>query len=371
MTAPRDGNAIVYCEGAFGTTNGKTAHGLVRRSERYRLLSVVDSRCAGRDAGDLLDNRPTGVPVLADLEAAMADSGSRGITPSHWIMGLAPDGGRLTPAARDAVAQAIRAGLNVDCGLHDFLSEDSELTALAETHGVQLRDIRKPPARQQLHGFSGKIEEVTALKVAVLGTDSAVGKRTTAWLIIDELRRRGTTAELVGTGQTAWLQGARHGIVLDSLINDFVAGEIEHAVWTAWREFDPAVIVIEGQGSLMNPAYPGGYEILAAGRPDVVVLQHAPAREEYDGFPGYPLHPLNVQIQAIELISGRPVVCIAVNHEGLSPAQVAMACVTIEQSVGRPACDMLLDGAGVFVDLLQRRIAEGRATGATSKDAGS
>ena len=28
----------------------------------------------------------------------------------------------------------------------------------------------------------------------------------------------------------------------------------------------PDIIVIEGQGSLLNPAYPGGFEILAAGR---------------------------------------------------------------------------------------------------------
>ncbi len=132
------------------------------------------------------------------------------------------------------------------------------------------------------------------------------------------MKPQGHSAELIGTGQTAWMQGARYSIVLDSLINDFVAGEIEHAVCRAWNEQRPDVIVIEGQGSLMNPAYPGGFEIMAAGRPDVIVLQHAPARKEYDGFPGYPLHPLGQQIQAIEMISGKPVVAITVNHENLS-----------------------------------------------------
>jgi uncharacterized NAD-dependent epimerase/dehydratase family protein len=94
--------------------------------------------------------------------------------------------------------------------------------------------------------------------VALLGTDSAVGKRTTAWILKDALEAAGFSAELVGTGQTAWLQGVRYGIILDSLINDFVAGEIEHAVWTAYTERRPDVIIIEGQGSLMNPAYPAG-----------------------------------------------------------------------------------------------------------------
>ncbi len=157
------------------------------------------------------------------------------------------------------------------------------------------------------------------------------------------------TAEMIGTGQTAWLQGARYSIVLDSLVNDFVAGEIEHVIWSAWNEAQPDILVIEGQGSLLNPAYPGGFEILAAGRPDVVVLQHAPARKEYDGFPGYRLHGLPIQIQAIELISGRPVVAIAVNHEGIPQEKVRRVCAAMSSQIDLPATDVLLDGPGEIV----------------------
>ncbi|RMF84143.1 MAG: DUF1611 domain-containing protein, partial [Nitrospinota bacterium] len=98
--------------------------------------------------------------------------------------------------------------------------------------------------------------------------------------------------------------------------------------------------------------YPGGLEILAAGRPDVVVLQHAPARKEYDGFPGYPLHPLDKQIQAIELLSGKPVIAITINHEHLSEAEIPSICETIRQTTGRPACDVLRDGPGELVAAL-------------------
>jgi uncharacterized NAD-dependent epimerase/dehydratase family protein len=152
------------------------------------------------------------------------------------------------------------------------------------------------------------------------------------------------------------MQGARYSIILDSLINDFVAGEIEHAVWSAWADRHPDVIVIEGQGSLMNPAYPGGYEILAAARPDVVVLQHAPARREYDGFPGYPLHPLPRQVQAIEVVSDRPVVAVTVNHEGLAPEEIPGVCRSITDQTGLPAFDVLRDGASGLADLLAPRI---------------
>jgi uncharacterized NAD-dependent epimerase/dehydratase family protein len=137
------------------------------------------------------------------------------------------------------------------------------------------------------------------------------------------------------------------------MINDFLAGEIEHAVWSAWREARPDVVVLEGQGSLMNPAYPGGYEILAAGRPHAVVLQHAPARREYDGFPGWEIHPLATQIRAIELVSGRPVVAITINHEGLDPDGVARAATAIEEETGLPAVDVLLEGPDRVVDALR------------------
>lgn len=356
MTEPLDGTAVVYCEGAFGTPNGKTAHGLVRRTARYRVGAVIDSRHAGADAGEVLDHRPAGIPVVADLDAALAAARASGAPATHFVFGLAPDGGRLPDAGREAVLAALEEGLDVDCGLHDFLSEDAELAAAAARSGARIRDVRKPPPRSALHFFSGKIEEVTARRIAVLGTDSAVGKRTTAWLLLDALREVGLRAELVGTGQTAWMQGARFCLVLDSLVNDFVSGEIEHAVWSAWREGGAEVVVIEGQGSLMNPAYPGGYEILAAGRPDFVVLQHAPTRREYDGFPGYPLHPLARQIQAIELVSDRPVTAVTVNHEGLAPEEVPAACAAITAETGLPAFDVLLDGAGALVTALVDRL---------------
>ncbi len=339
-----EGNAIVYCEGAFNTTNGKTAHGLVRFTNRYRVVAVIDSRYAGQDAGQVLDGRQNQIPIFKSLDEAVHRAGDSEFSATHFVVGLAPDGGRLPASARNAIRSAISSGLNVDCGLHDYLTEDSEMVSLAARHHVSIRDIRKPPPINALHFFSGRIEEVKSLKIAVLGTDSAIGKRTTAWLIVNGFRHQNITAEMVGTGQTAWMQGARYGIIMDSLVNDFVAGEIEHAVWQAWNETKPEVIVIEGQGSLMNPAYPGGFEILAAGRPDIIVLQHAPARREYDGFPGYPIQPLAQQIEAIELLSGKPVVAVTINHENLLLEEISPVCKAVEQVVGLPAFDALRDG---------------------------
>ena len=352
---PLDGSAIVYCQDSFNTPNGKTAHGLVRFTNRYDVLGVIDSNYAGRDARQVIDGKNGGIPVFVSLEDALGQLPER---PDYFVVGLAPDGGRLSQKGRSAVRQAIEAGMNIDSGLHDFISNDERLLAAAKHHGVMIRDIRKTPDRDKLHFFTGDIETVDCLKLAVLGTDSAIGKRTTAWLIVQGLERAGRRAQMIGTGQTGWMQGAKYSMIMDSCINDFVSGEIEHAVVSAYRNEDPDVIVIEGQGSLMNPAYPGGFEILAAGRPDYVILQHAPTRKEYDGFPGYPLHDLPTQINAIKVVSGREVLAITLNHEGLTPEEITGACKKITEETGLPCYDVLANGSDELVELIIGKLAK-------------
>lgn len=355
-----DGNAIVFCEGAFTNTYGKTAHGLVRRTRRYNVAAVVDSTVAGRDAGEVLDRKPNGIPLVANLEQALSVSTGAGTPATHFVIGIAPDGGRLSPQIREAIGEAIDAGLDVDSGLHDFIREDPEISGRAAERGVRLRDVRATPPRTELHAWTGKIDEVTSYRIAILGTDSAIGKRTTSWVLVEALEAAGVSAEMIGTGQTAWMQGARYGMLLDSVVSDFMAGEIEHATWLAWKEQNPDILVLEGQGSLMNPAYPGGYEILAAARPHAVVLQHAPARLEYDGFPGYPLDPLEKQKQAIELVSGRPVIAVTINHENMDLEAVPAAAKEIERTTGLPAFDVLLEGGAGLAGVVLKHMRESR-----------
>ncbi len=350
-----DGNALVYCDGAYNTPNGKTAHGLVRFTERYNIVGVIDKNYAGQDAGIILDGKQFDIPIFNSFDEAIEKLDSQS-APKSLVIGLAPDGGRLPEEAKSTLKQALKMGLNIDSGLHDFLYKDDTLMTIAKKNNCRVRDIRRTPDRDQLHFFTGKIENVDCLKIAVLGTDSAIGKRTTAWILVHAFRNAGLKAEMVGTGQTAWMQGAKYSMVMDSCINDFVSGEIEHAVHEAWKNESPDLIVIEGQGSLMNPAYPGGFEILAAGRPDYVVLQHAPMREEYDGFPGYKLHSLREQINAIETISGKKVIAITLNHELMKVEDILPACERISKEIGLPVFDVLAFGAQDLTKLLKSHI---------------
>ncbi len=356
MAKKIDGNAIVYCDGAFNTPEGKTAHGLVRFTKRYNVLGIIDKKYAGQDAGTVLDGVAKGILIYKTFEEAQKQLAKGKKKVKYFVVGLAPDGGRLPKAARSVVAKALKSGLNVDSGLHDFLTNDKSLMTLAKENKCKIRDVRKTPDRDQLHFFTGDIEKVNCLKLAVLGTDSALGKRTTSWLLVHAFRAAGLKAEMIGTGQTAWLQGAKYSMIMDSCINDFVSGEIEHAVVSAYKEAKPDVIVIEGQGSLMNPAYPGGFEILAAGRPDYVILQHAPKRKEYDGFPGYKLHPIDQQINAIQTISGKPVIAITINHEGMKHNEIKKYCKQVTKQTGLPTFDVLAHGSEELVDILKKLV---------------
>ncbi|MBK7104944.1 MAG: DUF1611 domain-containing protein [Ignavibacteriae bacterium] len=349
MSLLPEGNAIIYSEKVFNTPAGKTANGLVRFTERYKIISVIDSNYAGQDSGMVLNNKENNIPIFASLKDALSESANSKLKPTHFIVGTNPKDGKLDDATRDVVKSALKKGLNVDSGLNDFLSEDKELKTLATQNEVSIRDIRKPAPRSELHSFAGKIEEVDSFIIAVLGTDSTVGKRTTAWLLVHALRTAGYKAEFIGTGQTAWMQGAKYGIILDSIVNNFVNGELENVIYKAWKNEKPNFIVIEGQGGLLNPANPSGFEILTCGRPAVIVLQHSPTRKEYIGFPDYSIHPLSKQMKAIEVISGKQIAAITINHENLNGKEIDKVCGEYSKLYDIPTYDVLTHGADKLV----------------------
>ena len=133
--------AIVYCEGNFATIDGKTANGLVRHSERYEILSVIDSEKADLDAGMVLDDQPNGIPICRDL----AESLEKAVTvPDYFIFGMEPSSGMLSLHERGLLLEAIGHGMNIVNGLHEFLSDDPVFKAACAVSNVEILDVRKP-----------------------------------------------------------------------------------------------------------------------------------------------------------------------------------------------------------------------------------
>jgi len=346
---PAGSTAVIYCEGQFGRQDGKTANGLVRHSEKYDILSVIDGDHAGADAGMVLDGIANGIPILASLPEAISHAGR---TPDYLICGVAPSDGRLSPAQRVVLLDGISRGMHIINGLHEFLGDDVEFVAAGLLSGVTITDIRRPRPIDQLHQFSGRIFDVACPRIAVLGTDGAIGKRTTATLLTQALNARGIRAVMVGTGQTTLIQGGKYGVALDALVPQYCSGEVENQIVAAYEGENPDVIIVEGQGALSHPAYLTSAYILRGSRPAAVILQHAPRRLTLGDFPELAMPSIAGEITLIEAFSETKVIGITVNHEGMTRAEIPDAVRTIADESGLPATDPLTGPSDELVDMV-------------------
>jgi uncharacterized NAD-dependent epimerase/dehydratase family protein len=346
---PVGATAIVYCEGQFGEQDGKTANGLVRHSEKYEILSVIDSLRAGADAGTFLDGTSSGIPVLASLAECIAHAGR---VPDYLICGVAPADGLLSNDQRIVLLDGIARGMHIINGLHEFLNDDAEFAAAAVIAGVTITDVRRPKAKRDLHLFSGRIYDVTCPRIAVLGTDGAIGKRTTATLLVQALNARGIRAVMVGTGQTTLIQGGKYGVALDALVPQFCSGEVEHQVVAAFEGEDPDVIVVEGQGALSHPAYLTSGHILRGSRPAGVIVQHAPKRTVLGDFPMMPMPTAASEIAPIEAFADTRVIGVTINHEEMTDDELTDAIAEHHAQLGLPVTDPLTRPSSDLVDMV-------------------
>lgn len=341
--------AVVYCEANFGAIDGKTANGLVRQSEKYRILSVIDSEKAGLDSGLVLGDGANGIPVCRDLKDALRHVDS---LPDYFILGMAPSSGMLSNSERRVVLEAIGLGMGIVNGLHEFLGDDPEFAAASAARGVEILDVRRPRSGKSLRPYSGRISEVTCPRIAVLGTDCAIGKRTTATLLTSALNARGMKAVMVSTGQTGLIQGARYGVALDAVPSQFCCGEMEASIVEAFEGESPDVIIIEGQGALSHPAFCTSAFILRGGRPDGVILQHAPARAHRCDFPRMSVPAPKSEIDLIQCFADTKVIGLTINHEGMTHAEVGAAITRYESELAIPVTDALSRPPERLVDMV-------------------
>ena len=321
---------------------GKTARGVLAYGERP-VVALVDSTRAGEMQG--------GVPIVATIEEALH------LEPDTALVGVATAGGRFPPAWRELLKQSIRAGLHVENGLHQFIADDSELSGLAAEHGVELRDLRRPP--EGLNVTTGANLETGAKHVLTVGSDCAIGKMTVSLELDRAAKARGIASRFVPTGQTG-IAIAGWGIGIDAVVADFIAGATEHLV-VEGRERGGELLFVEGQGSLSHPAYSGvTMGLIHGSAPHAYVLCHQAGATEIEGFPGHPLVPLAELVELHERISlpARPakVAAIALNTRTLDEAGARAAVAAAEAETGLPADDPVRFGADRLLDAVLRTL---------------
>jgi uncharacterized NAD-dependent epimerase/dehydratase family protein len=330
---------LLLAEGFSGDPHyGKTMRGVLRY-RRDDVVAVLDSTRAGESE--------EGVPVVGSVEEALA------LAPTIALVGVATQGGRFPPEWVAILRACVEHGLDIENGLHVFLSDDPELRALAAERGVELRDLRRPPA--ELSTATGENLSVDATIVLTVGSDCAIGKMTVSLELDLEARRRGVRSVFVPTGQTGMVI-AGWGIAVDAVVADFIAGAAERLV-VEGRERGGELLWVEGQGALLHPVYSGVALGLYHGSvPHLLVLCHEAGRTEIEGAGGGPHHipPLRELIELHERLAlpARParVAAVALNTRALSEAEARAVIEAAEDETGLPADDPVRYGAAKLVD---------------------
>jgi uncharacterized NAD-dependent epimerase/dehydratase family protein len=322
---------------------GKTMRGIIRYGPDP-VVAILDSARAGE--------AHEGIPIVGTVDEALP------FGPTVAVVGVATQGGRFPPAWRKLLKDCIEAGLDVESGLHEFVSEDPELTDLARRHDVELRDLRRPPAG--LNVTTGANLEIDAKIVLTVGSDCAIGKKTVVVELDLEARRRGLQSVFVPTGQTG-IAIAGWGIAVDAVISDFLAGAAEQLVVEGARR-GGKLLFVEGQGSLVHPLYSGvTLGLIHGSAPHAFVLCHRAGSTEIEGCPRHPIPPLTELVELHERISlparRARVACIALNTADIVTDEDARREIAVVASeTGLPTDDAVRFGVGSLLDALLARL---------------
>lgn len=334
---------MLLCEGSFDLHNAKTATGLLRWCPDD-VVAVIDRQTAGQNPADLL-GFGDGVPIVSSLAEALALGGNQ------LVIGVANLGGYLIPGYRPIIIEALKAGCDIACGLHEILSDDPELAALADKHGATIYDLRLVP---EVPCGTNRAKGAGNKRILTVGTDCNVGKMFATLSIVDEFERRGHDVAFAATGQTGIIISG-HGYCIDRAISDFAAGIAERLVLdTADHEW----VFIEGQGSIDHPSYSGvTLSLLHGSAPQALVLCHVHSRSGRRHDEGSPLLPLADACRLYETVSApiypAKVVGVSVVTRGLDDGEARAELRSIEDDLGMPATDPLRYGAENLADAVE------------------
>lgn len=335
---------VILAEGDFSPLRSKTANGAIVYL-RDEVIGVIDRTNAGKTAQDVLGYGGN-IPVFKTLEESFP------LKPNTLLIGIAPQGGRLPQSWYPILRSTIKHRLNIISGLHTFISDNDELAKLAKKHRVKISDLRKIPKSHEVVS-EGTWRTRRAKTILSVGSDCNCGKMTTTLQIHNDFLRRGLKSDFVATGQTGILIRGR-GIVIDSIISDYIAGCIELEIDRSVREgYD--YIFVEGQGALTHMGYSGVTLGLMHGvMPDAMILCHQPTRVKDDYGLQIPNLEKLVEIheQAINIFKPSKVVCVGVSSIGLTDEESMRAAEAIERETGLPAIDTFRFGGKKLADAL-------------------
>jgi uncharacterized NAD-dependent epimerase/dehydratase family protein len=334
--------------GAFDYIENKTGNMLIR-NRPGEVVSVIDPEKAGQTAQQVLG-------WGGDIPCVATFSDSKEFSPTHLVIGAAPQGGTLNDAYRTDINDAIRTGCHIISGMHVFLNDDEELSELAEKMNVTITDLRRPPDPPHFPKGSWKDRKFPVL--LIVGSDCDTGKMTTAWDLIKSLKKRDRKVEFVGTGQTGILLSGK-GVPIDAVVSDFMAGEIEYCL--DQLPDDTELAIVEGQGALNNMLYSGvTLGLLHGCMPDFMIFTHEPGREvDVSGHPFLDLKDL-MQMHIDLMIPFKESSFLGLNYLTVKlHDDLAMeTCNSARDRYGLPVTDLIRFGGKEMVETIIKAMDE-------------
>ncbi|MDP4193125.1 MAG: DUF1611 domain-containing protein [Bacteroidota bacterium] len=328
---------VILSEGFTNPHHGKTARNLIYYKPE-EVVAIFDRTQAGKTSIELLGVGD--IPVVGSFDEIN--------DPDTLLIGVATPGGKLPESYKDIILQAIKRKLNVICGLHDFLSDDPQITSCAKENNVKLLDIRKN-AEHQVVNRKGINEN--CLRIHTVGNDCSLGKMIVSLELNKALLKRGYDAKFVATGQTGILIEG-DGIPMDAVVGDFINGAAEKLVLMNQHH---EIINIEGQGSLVHPRYSSvTLGLLHGCMPHGMIMCYEMGRQYIHGMDNIKIPSLQNVINLYESVSSvmhpSKVIALALNSRRFSKQEAEIEKEKIKDLLSLPICDVIRDGADELAD---------------------
>lgn len=334
---------VILMHEGMNSPKGKTGLSFLRYSPSP-TVAIVDYQAVGSSVRELtgLDKD---IPIVASLPEALP------FQPTVLLIGIAPSGGSLPDSWFKEVEQAVAAGLHVVNGLHTPMAAHPALQPLLKPD-QWIWDIRQEPPG--LTVGTGKARHLPCKRVLTVGTDMSVGKMSTTLELHKACLSRGLNSKVIATGQTNLMLGD-DGIPLDAIRVDFASGAVEQVLLQYGYQHD--IILVEGQGSIFNPASTATLPLLRGTQPTHLVLVHRAGQTYIQNFPDIPIPPLQEVIKIYETLAVAggaftdcKIVGIALNTGRLDDRSADREIEQVQQLTQLPCTDVFRHGAEAILD---------------------
>jgi len=352
MKNQRKKYAILYCEGLLNSEHKKVISEIISSSKRYSVVAVIDSEIPDQKTGFFNTELGLDIKAYSDIGTCIISMDNAGIKVQNFVIGIIDEFMKIDERIMKCINDGIRHGLNIDSGLFDKLILNSRQKEISRERGIIINEIR--------HGFSlnhdnlsdENLEKVQSVIIAVIGTDKEAENRTTSITIKELIEEEGYKSEVIGTSIVSWLLGIDKCRFLNSMTKEFIPSAIQKQIYSIWKEEKPHFILIEGNGSLLSPSYPGSHELLTCIKPDIIVLQYDPNRTFYYGTQESLIHSIQRQKKAIEIISGKSVSGIVTSIRNSEQGKLENLIQRVKLESDIPVYDMSLASSRRLVKYL-------------------